>query len=318
MEGKDANLAHYDLEELEKYALVYLCEPEINNEKQGRELEEMISHLVQKGVNVIIEPTKTKNTPLFGVTTRDSRMPKEARLVREASGEELSDVENIDFIRNKGWIRELFGLDEVYYSLVSNEGRMKNNALGVKYIEGGKVYFVGMHLSQYLKATAIRNEGYQEGKKYPYAIPVKKLLSQLLEKMGANTDYSPGNFEVDKVQWNEKGVSFCYENEKETEVTLSLTYTPRWHGLIDGEELKVKEKEDLVVLKLPAGKHQVALNYGVTLYGYIGYGLSGLTLLLLLLYLKNFESWNQSLGLLGSKLGAYLEFKKEGEWKKNE
>ncbi|MDD3268859.1 MAG: hypothetical protein PHX14_06010 [Syntrophomonadaceae bacterium] len=46
-----------------------------------------------------------------------------------------------------------------------------------------------------------------------------------------------------------------------------VTYTPRWKATIDGKPWLVYNTKNLILLKLPAGQHQVKIKYGMSWVG---------------------------------------------------
>ncbi len=66
-------------------------------------------------------------------------------------------------------------------------------------------------------------------------------------------------------------------------LTLNLLYYPRWQALVDGQEVALRPEpgSGLAQLAVSAGTHEVALRYRRTAAEWIGFGISGLALALL-------------------------------------
>lgn len=284
------DIGNYSLDELEKYKLIYLCEPAIDTIQEKKNIEEIVEKLVNKGITVIIEPTITKGNALFDITVADVRL-EDSPVIRKQSGSRINSAAyDIEIDESMNYGRTMFGLDEVYYKLVQNEGRLENDIVGTKKVGNGEVVFIGKHLSQYLKAVYARNWGVPENDEYPdCSDEVKALFEDIFKTYGVNTNFWPDPFPVKNADWNYKGVTFDYFSQTAREMTLSVTYAPRWKATIDGNPAAIGQKENLITLNLPAGEHQVKLVYGVTKYGIAGYVISLLGLFMFLLFLKFYD-----------------------------
>jgi len=285
------NIMDYSLEELEKYKMIYLCEPAVNTIQDKNRIELMIEKLVDQGATVIIEPENATNYSLYDVTVSDVTLDESPSIKIQDNSPIESRAKTIQVDENMNYGRALFGLDEVYYKLVQNQGRLTNDIIGTKKVGKGEVVFVGMHLSQYLKAVYARNWGVPESESgYPDCTDeVKALFEDIFHSYGVNTNFWPDPFPVRKADWNYKGVDFAYSSQKAQEMTLSVTYTPRWRATSDGNPIEVGQKENLITLNLPAGDHKVKLVYGLTIYGIVGYIISLAGLLLFILFLKFYD-----------------------------
>ncbi|HYE67931.1 MAG TPA: 6-pyruvoyl-tetrahydropterin synthase-related protein [Anaerovoracaceae bacterium] len=285
------DITDYSQDELEKYKMIYLCEPEVNTIQDKNRIEQIIEKLVDQGVTVLIEPENDTNYSLYDVTVSDVTLDESPSIKKQGHSPIESRADAIQVDENMNYGRVLFGLDEVYYRLEQNDGRLINDIIGTKKVGDGEVVFIGMHLSQYLKAVYARNWGVPESESgYPDCTDeVKALFEDIFNTYGVNKDFWPDPFPVRKADWNYKGVDFTYSSQKAQEMTLSVTYTPRWRATIDGDPVQVGQKENLITLNLPAGDHQVKLVYGLTIYGIVGYIISLAGLLLFILFLKFYE-----------------------------
>lgn len=304
------NITDYSLEELRKYKMVYLCEPAVNTIQDKNRIEMMIEKLVGQGVTVLIEPEKDTNFSLYDVTVSDVTLDESPSIKQQYGSPINSSAASIDVDENLNYGRVLFGLDEVYYRLEQNDGRLTNDIIGTKKVGNGEVVFIGMHLSQYLKAVYARNWGVPESEAgYPDCTDeVKALFEDVFHTYGVNTNFWPDPFPVKNADWNYKGVDFTYSSQKAQEMTLSVTYTPRWKATIDGDPVEVGQKENLITLNLPAGDHQVKLVYGLTIYGIVGYIISLIGLLLFILFWKFYDIILIQFKLICIKIDGFLQF----------
>ncbi|MEL7571227.1 MAG: YfhO family protein, partial [Eubacteriaceae bacterium] len=169
----------------------------------------------------------------------------------------------------------------------------ENDIIGTKKARNGEVIFIGKHLSQYLKAVFTRNFGSSlenDDTYYPdCSDDIKMLFDNIFTTYGANKNFWPDPFPVKDAKWNYKGVDFVYSIPKAQEVTISVTYTPRWKATIDGKPIEVGQKENLITINLPAGEHHVKLVYGLTKYGIAGYIISLVGLLIFILFIKFYD-----------------------------
>ena len=301
-------LSDYTLAELEKYKLIYLSEPAVDTIQQKESIEKKVTALAERGTTVVIEPVTTKGFPLFGVSTSEVMTEVSPVIVKQPTSGIDSDVNNIQINDGLIYSKVLFGLDRPYYKLLQNDGRLQNDVIGVKYVGKGKVVFLGMHLSQYLKAVYATIWGLQDEDRYPSCMgQVKSLFEDMFKTYGVNTDFWPKSFPVEHAVWKEKGVDFSYSSRNARNITVSVTYTPRWHATIDGKPLAVGQKENLITLDLPAGEHKVSLVYGVTKYGIAGYIISALGLIVFLLFIGFYDIITRLAKRIFEKVGKYLQ-----------
>lgn len=304
------NIIDYSLEELSGFKLVYLCEPSVNTVAEREKTENRIKELLSKGIIIIIEPSGESSDSLFGVSV--SNFPKENSpvMIRQKASKIGNTADEISSSKTIEYNRILFGLDEVYYKLIQNEGRLENDIIGVKRVGNGEVLFIGMHLSQYLKAAYVRNWGAPENEfGYPRnAGEVKAFFEELFTYYNVTKNFWPEPFPVINAVWDHKGVVFDYFSNKPEEMTVSLTYAPRWKAEVDGSPLEVGQRENLITLKLPAGEHKVKLTYGITIYGMVGYIISLATLFALLLFIRFYDKIFKYYTKKCAELGRYLHF----------
>lgn len=302
------DIADYSLKELLKYEVIYICEPAVDTIKEKENLEKAITKLVDAGITVIIEPVTTTGYPLFDITTADVSPEKNPVIQRNSSAKIDSSINSIEIEKKLASYKILFGLDHSYYKLIQNNGRLENDVIGTKEVGNGQVVFIGMHLSQYLKAVYTRNRGLPEDESFPsYCADVEILFEDIFSTYGVNKDFWPDPFPVKKADWNYKGVDFEYSSPTSKEMTVSVTYAPRWKATLDGKPIPVGQKENLITLDLPAGEHEVKLVYGLTKYGIAGYIISVLGLLFFILFLRFYDIIMYRFKQICTKTGKYLQ-----------
>jgi hypothetical protein len=271
--------------------------------------EKLVKTLTDNGKTVLIEPTITNSYSLFGVTTLDVLNEYNPNMQKQINTPIHTSLEAIDVDEGMPNSRVLFGLDDVYYKLVQNSGSLENDVIGAKREGSGKIIFIGMHLSKFLKAVHVRNWGLQEGDNmYPECSDdVKALFEDIFSTYGVNKDFWPDPFPVKNAKWNYKGVDFEFSSSTAKEMTLSVTYSPRWKATLDGKLIPVGQKENLITLDLPAGDHEVKLVYGLTKYGIAGYIISLLGLLIFILFLIFYDIIMYHFRQICTKMSKFLQ-----------
>ena len=275
VKGYSNDITEYSMEELEKYDVIYLCEPKVPTENKKRATEDVISALVKEGKKIIIEPAANADSMLFDVLATDIPLEDNPVMCQQTACAFKSDIKQLPIDKSYNYGRILYGLDESYYTLFQNDKSMHDDVIGIKNIDGGSVLFIGMHLSQQLKAVYARNWGFPEDEKFPLgADETKVLFNDIFKYMNVNFNFWPGNYPVETSEWNYKGGTFTYNSKADQDIIVSVTYAPRWKAYLDGKEIPVGQRDNLIFLSLPAGEHQVTLEYGITKYGKIGYIIS--------------------------------------------
>lgn len=313
VQGKSENLWDYSEEELQEYDLIYIIEPTIDSRTDKSRFEKKVTDLVNTGVKVIIEAAPSNIFDIFGVQTKDEVFEGSPNLtVTELSPIQTGDV-SIDKNSYYARVRGLYGLDEVYADFKYDNSDIRTNVLGTKKVGKGEVVFVGAHLSQYLSGVYVRNNGIGALNDTVKANSdkIKNIFEQLFQYYNVNEAYLPEVFgDVTEQDWGYDGGSFTYDSEQTKKVTVSVTYSPRWTAVIDGKSISLDQREHLITLTLPAGKHRVELHYGITMYGKIGYGISIFGAVSLLLFLCLWK-WNIKLiNYISDGLTTYLQIDK--------
>jgi len=303
------DITDYSLKELEKYRVIYLCEPAVETLQDKKNIEAIVEELIDRGIIVIIEPTIAKGYAVFNVAVSDVLLEDSPIIKKQSASQINSSADNIEVDESMKFGRAMFGLDEVYYRLVQNNDRLGNDIIGAKKVGDGEVVFIGKHLSQYLKAVYARNWGVPDvDSGYPECSDeVKALFEDIFSTYGVNKDFWPDPFSVNNAKWNYKGVDFDYTTQKAQEMTLSVTYAPRWKATLDGKPIEVGQRENLITLDLPAGDHGVKLVYGLTKYGIAGYVISFVGLLLFILFIVYYDIILYRFRQICIKTGKFLQ-----------
>jgi hypothetical protein len=147
-----------------------------------------------------------------------------------------------------GWTGSTYqGLDEVLAEAqFDDEWRA---VVGYKDIGEGRVWFVGPNL-------LFHAQEFDE----------PEIAAALASLTLANVPVERGiRFQPLPVQsWNAhgRGLEFSYQADAELpEALVSYTYSPRFSATIDGEPVELGQFEHLIKLRLPAGAHQVRIDY---------------------------------------------------------
>lgn len=271
VQGRSPCLENYTYSELQKYQLIYLAEPEIKNADQ---FEYIVKKLASQGVTVIIEAGRLQYVSVLDTETYLVDSNQRSKLV--INGQYLSDpgINSIPIIDSSS-SNTLFGLDEVYGSLVQENGK-SYPVIGAKKIGNEKVYFIGMALSQMLEPSYVRSNGMWSVNEYiaERSANVKKILEQILDIGNPSKGIVPEDFPVEEAKWSYNGVVFTYNSTDTSNIVVSVTYTPRWKIFIDGKKTQCYDFENLIGLELPSGYHTVQIRYGTTWVDWFGIAIS--------------------------------------------
>lgn len=281
VQGESVSLEDYDREYLQRFKVVYLIEPDVKDFKQ---FQNMVSELAGAGKTVIVSMGRSKTWPLGDVIPYWENIGSEAVLVPTPGSPFTQGVtlEPDPF----GRAPAMGNLDSVWMKMqVANKSVP---AIGYKNIGGNRVYFVGISLGQQLNSS--------------HGIEIKALLEQIMDLGHPNKNFIPAAFPVSGAQWGHDGFSFNYKSEQPVSMLVSVTYTPRWKGKLDNSPLKVQQMENLILLDLPAGEHQVSMHYGMTWVGWLGIALSIFSLLLVIFIYRRFEDLDRFFAFLSLQI----------------
>ncbi len=309
----ETDIMKFDLNELLKYRVIYIAEPELKGTSKILAFEKRVEDLVNQGVYVIVELSRMQRLPVFDVSCKE---------LQETQGVILTGGVNRSFeipFSSEATQRDvtffgLSGLDMAYFSLYSSPEHKMGDVVGEKKVGKGSVVMIGSRLTQYLKAPTLYMYGHDPSRQFYVAENIKEVLYDMLEKEGFQHSFVPEPFSVDSADWDYQGVVFSYNVPEPEEVTVSVTYTPRWKAKVDGEKWPVKSRESLRVMDLPAGTHEVELHYGMTVFGVIGYGLSLMGVILLVYAHRRYSTMVRFIRYLGKRLVRFFQFPSK-QWK---
>ncbi len=309
----ETDITKFDFMELLKYRVIYIAEPELKGTSKILAFEKRVEELVNQGVYVIVELSRMQRLPVFDVSCKE---------LQETQGVILTGGVNRAFelpFSSEATQRDvtffgLSGLDTAYFSLYSSPEHKMGDVVGGKKVGKGSVIMIGSRLTQYLKAPTVFMYGYDSSRQFYIAEHMKELLYDILEKEDFQHSFVPEPFLVDSADWDYQGVVFSYNTPEPEEVTLSVTYTPRWKAKVDGEKWPVKSRENLIVMDLPAGAHEVELHYGMTIFGVIGYGLSLIGVGFLIYAYRRYSNMVRFIRYLGKHLVRFFQFPSK-QWK---
>ena len=303
----ETDITKFDLNDLLKYETIYIAEPELKGTSKILAFEKRVEELVNQGVYVIVELSRMQRLPVFDVSCKE---------LQETQGVILSGGVNRTFelpFSSEATQRDvtffgLSGLDAAYFSLYSSPEHKMADVVGEKKVGKGSVMMIGSRLTQYLKAPTLYMYGHDPNRQFYVAEDIKEVLYDILEKEGFQHSFVPEPFFVDSADWDYQGVVFSYNTPEPEEVTISVTYTPRWKAKVDGEKWPVKSRENLIVMDLPAGTHEVELHYGMTIFGVIGYALSLMGVILLVYAHRRYSTMVCFIRYLGRRLVRFFHF----------
>lgn len=302
----ETDLMEYSMSELEQYKVIYIIEPVLDSTSRVTAFEYRVTQLVDQGIHVLIEPSSLLRFPLFGVGVNNLKLSAASAVLTKSDAREGSAKTDI-ILRAGRQFFSLTGLDHVEYKLYSGQDRAGFDMIGTQKVGQGEVVFIGGRLTQYLPSPSYYIWGFQEEAIVPDVESLKAIITDLIDRKEHGSTFVPGTFDVLSSAWDYKGGTFAYSIDQAQEVTVSVTYTPRWKVTLDGKPIRVRSRENLVVLDLPAGLHRVRLNYGISTFGYIGYGISAVGLLLLLIGTAFFRRINAWLKEVAVRTGVWLQ-----------
>ncbi len=286
VEGKSVSLEDYDYEYLQRFKLIYLIEPDVKDFKQ---FQNMVSELAGEGKTVIVSMGRSKTWPLGDIIPYWENIGSGAVLV-PTSGSPFTQGVTLD-PDPYGQAPAMGNLDGVWMEMQVDKKRVP--AIGYKNIGGNRVYFVGISMGQQLNST--------------HGVEIKALLEQIMDLGHPNKNFVPTAFPVAGAEWGYDGFNFNYKSERPVSMLVSVTYTPRWKGKLDNLPLKVQQMENLILLDLPAGEHQVSMNYGMTWVGWLGIALSIFSLLLVIFIYRRFGDLDRFFAFLSLQIRRVVE-----------
>jgi len=169
---------------------------------------------------------------------------------------------------------EYLGLDESLARLPDDENIF--SIFGYKNINGGKVTFVGMNFFYHLYLSHNENE--------------LKFVKNLMKNPNISLNNSSEPKLIQK-EWTPEKLKFEVSTDKERLLLISLAYSPHWHAYLNGQPIKVRNIEDLMVVQVPAGSSTLEMKYErttVSKFAWLMTIITGIFLLGLIIFSKYF------------------------------
>lgn len=288
LEGGSEFLDDYDQEFLKHFDTVTLYGFSYHDKTKA---EAIAREYVKGGGNLVVEMFNMGTSPLaegpnfLGVTGLPQKISGPVNLVTTGQNEvsdsipktftlpgEITDVGDLTlpYIPLTSWTSlEYFGLDQ---SLIKAPNEAENfSVLGYKNVEGGKVTFVGMNLFYHTFLTHDPGE--------------LKTVTSLLQnpKVEPMTKTATeGLFSAEQQSLTPEEMKFQIQSDRTRLLLISMSYTPHWKAYLDGQPIKIRKMEDLMVVEVPSGNYNLELKYESTPVMKFGWIVSILTILLLL------------------------------------
>jgi len=290
----------YDLEFLKHFDTVVLYGFDVRDNKKA---EALAKEYTKQGGNLVIDLYNMGVSPLagnchfLGVNTVPRKLTAETKV--EANGtstlgallpkslnipSEIFDVGNgiLEESPLKEWnFSEFIGLDESLAQVPGDD--LNTSVFGYKNINGHKVTFVGMNLFYHLYLTHDLNElkFVQSILKNPSRQPA--VIAQNKDNLNSNEP------QITPKDWTPEKIKFEINTNQDRLFLISLAYSPHWQGTLDGQPIKLRNIESMVVMDVPAGNHTLEMNYEptkISLFGWMVTALIGLFILSLIIFSK--------------------------------
>ncbi len=230
--------------------------------------ESLIKEYASGGGSVLIDlwgmqQSKLEDLPSFmGVTGIKKTMKDNFSLEKNNGSSDAlptyfglpSEYSNYDIFLNpnkddRGILKEwrfmsYIGLDKAF--LKTNTDNESTDVLGYKEIKGSKIWFLGPNLFYHAFLT-------HDQQKITF-------LGDLI-KDNRNTSVDNREFIIHDETLETEYKEFTYSANQTTPLLVSFTYSPHWQAYVDGKKIKVYNLENLMGINLPAGSHEVELQY---------------------------------------------------------
>ncbi len=283
--GYSTFLEDYPVQYLNRFKLVYLIEPEFRNYEH---FQSIIEKLAVADKVVIVSMGRDKTFPLFDIVPYWEKLETQYQLKTISEGP-LQGEATLE--ADPGGQAPALGNTDMLWAALDGKGRTIP-AIGYRKVKGHRVYFIGLSLGQQINSS--------------HGAEIRRILEQLMDLAKPNKNIVPKSFPVIKDEWEHDGFSFSYQSQQAEHIQISVTYTPRWQARIDGKRLLVQNMENLIYIELPAGKHKVSFHYGMTWVGWLGIGLSLLSLLLVAAIYHYFDFWETVFVAIRNKVEQFI------------
>jgi hypothetical protein len=89
--------------------------------------------------------------------------------------------------------------------------------------------------------------------------------------------------------------SFTYEADQKLNALISVTWSPHWTVSIDSVPTEIFNHENLISMYLPEGSHGVEFEYTSTPIQWLGFGVSAVSVVVLIVVFLNYSSIRKNL-----------------------
>jgi|GEM_PF-1785856 len=298
VQGESATLENYMPQYLDKFKLIYLIEPDV---KDFKKFQQMVFDLLDAGKTVVVSMGNSKVWPLAGIIPYWENIPSDSKLM-PTDGSPFKQQISLD-PDPYGQTPAMGNLDVIWMQMEA--GTKHVPAIGYKNVNGHRLYFVGLSLDKQLNATARWSRGYQAD--ISHSKEIASLFEQIMDISQPNKNIVPEPFPVYDERWGHDSFSFKYKSDQPVSVLVSITHSLHWKGKLDSSPLNVQQLENLILLDLPAGEHQVAMNYGMTWVGWLGMALSIFSILIVILIYFRFEYLHRFLEFINLQIRRAVE-----------
>lgn len=298
----------FSLDELSRYRLVYLSEPDLSTVDKKNKTEEMIKKILEGGAVVVVAPAPmpTYRFNLFGVVPQYYGAARSGVLYKTDTTSFGGEREPVEISVDGAFFK---GLDESNFAILHENATAADTVIGAKNVDEGKVVFIGMNLSHHLRSVSVINWGTEKMNMLfsDETFEMKGWFEDLFDFYGVETNFDPKGFATENFRWDHRNIYFDYALAKTEEVTISITYAPRWKAYVNGSLVHVGQRENLITLQLPSGENSVQMVYGITKYGAMGYGISVVFAVMFLICVCNYKKIIEHLDVGAHKFKSVME-----------
>lgn len=259
------NVDDFDLETLKLFDMVVLHG--FGYRSQGG-AENLIRDYVKDGGMVVVDLQGLEGNPLeqnpgfFGVTPVNVIIDGEAdyEIVREDPAVEHFDPPRVDFsFEGEPWSSISYvGLDGEILRV--RHGGQTTTVLGFRKVDNRKIYFLGANLFFHVYVTHNNSE-----------------LRLLRTGVVATKQRSPAAT-VHQETFEPERAIFTVRASQPVPVLIAYAWSPHWKAYIDGQPVATDNVTDLILVRVPEGRHRVEVKYENTPIHYYSSALSLLTL----------------------------------------
>jgi hypothetical protein len=240
---QSGNLAEYPVLGLYRFAA---------NATDVKNYEDMLRNYLNAGGTVVVDLSGMEDLfgqtlDFFGVHAYRLAFDDGMTLRWSEAAEDLPTKLHLAGLVESGWSGASYeGLDEIL--AVADRAGSSYPILGYKTIGNGRVWFIGGNLLYYSQLTRQR--------------AIREYVSSIILQ-NAPVDEARVLPAVPLRAYSETstGLDFDYDSAAPISALVSYTYHPRWRATIDGIEVGLGQRDNLIRITLPAGLHHVEIRY---------------------------------------------------------